>query len=678
MKRNDALKNRPMGLIKLVCVLLLAGLLCGTVQAAGLLKPVNGSASDVFIKSHAVDVTINNGFARTEVDQVFGNKSSRDLEAVYSFPLPEQASLSELSLWINGKEVIGEVLEKQRARQIYQQETRKRVDPALAEKNGYTSFEVTVFPVIANGDTRVRLVYYQPIKIESNVGRYVYPLSQGGQDEEAQSFWSVDERVHESFSFHLTLKSAFPVKEVRLPGLEDAASVSQEEIQTDGQSAGTRIEADLQSEGDQAINRDIIFYYRLADDVPARVELVPYRAKDSATGTFMVVMTPAADLKEHIEGCDWVFIVDKSGSMRGQNFAMVLDGLDEILQQMSENDRYRIVTFNNDADDVTKGYLQATEENIGRTLEQLNRIKPGGGTELYRGLMEGYKGLDQNRTTAVVLITDGITELTPNQHGDFLRILEEFDVRLFTFVLGNSGNKPLMERLANDSGGFAMNVSASDDIIGRILQAKTRILHECMYQVQMDVQGVPVREITPFEIGNLYHGQQLILFGQYDKPGTADLTLKGTISGQEKVWTCRADLPEFDTDNPELERLWALSRIEDVMQEVRDEGENDTLRNEIIDLGTQYSLVTDYTSMLVLEEDRFKQFGIDRLNRDRVARERQAQQQRNTQPVKNYRVDQNQDTFDNRSAPGFGGGSGPVGPLFIGLSMWLAGRKKRK
>ncbi len=85
---------------------------------AGLLKPVNGSQDAVFMKSHHVQVTLNNGFARTEVDQVFGNTSDQDLEATYSFPLPKQASLSELSLWINGQEVLGEVLEKQQARQV--------------------------------------------------------------------------------------------------------------------------------------------------------------------------------------------------------------------------------------------------------------------------------------------------------------------------------------------------------------------------------------------------------------------------------------------------------------------------------------------------------------------------------------------------------------------------------
>jgi Ca-activated chloride channel family protein len=664
-------------------------LLAGVSQAAGLLKPTNGTVSDVFIKSHDVRVTINNGFAKTEVDQIFGNKSSRDLEAVYSFPIPKQASLSELSLWINGKEVMGEVLERQRARQIFEQETRKRVDPALAEKNGYESFDITVFPVIANGDTRVRLVYYQPIEIESNVGRYVYPLAHGSSDDQDNAFWSVDEGVQEAFSFELELKSAFPVEDVRVPGLETVSVITEASLNVadvDGkETARTGYTVQIQPEGTQSLNRDIVFYYKLSDDIPARIELVPYRKDGRSKGTFMVVVTPAADLKEHTDGADWVFIVDKSGSMRGRNFNLVIDSLNQTLDMLGEKDRYRIVTFNNEAQDVTNGYLDVNGENIQQSIQQLQSLKPGGGTELYRGIRQAYKGLDKSRTTAVLLITDGITELSQSQHSDFLTLLEEYDVRLFTFVIGNSGNQPLMERVAKDSGGFAMNISTADDVTGRILQAKNRIIHEAMYNVEMNLQGKGIDGLTPQQIGNLYHGQQLVMFGQYAEPERVVFELKGRINGEAKSWTCIAELPEVDTDNPELERLWALSQIDDVMQEIRDEGESETLRQRVIELGTGYSLVTDYTSMLVLEEHRFKDFGIDRTNRDRVAAERAAQEQRASQPVKNYRVDQNQpaesqkkNTFEDRRSPGFGNGSGPVGPLFVGLAAWLGRRKRNR
>ncbi|MBW8015557.1 MAG: VWA domain-containing protein [Planctomycetes bacterium] len=649
--------------------------------AAGILKPVNGNPSDVFLKSHKVSVTINNGFARTEVDQVFGNKNARDLEAVYSFPIPENASLSELSLWIDGKEVIGEVLERKQARQIYRQETSKRIDPALAEKNGSKTFDITVFPVIAGGDTRMRFVYYQPIKIDLNIGRYVYPLAGGGSDAEQSAFWSIDEEVKGQFSFDLTLKSAFPVKDVRMPGFQDAATI---ENITKGQGGQTSVfRASLNSEQAVTLNKDIIFYYRLDETAPARVELVPYRRDKSSKGTFMVVVTPAADLKKIEGGSDWVFVLDSSGSMRGTRLNTLIDGVSKSINKLTGDDRFRVIAFSSTARDITKGYVQATPENIEKALKKVRSIKGGGGTELYAGLITACKGIDKKRPTGVIIVTDGVTEIESGKYTKFLSMLEEYDVRLFSFVIGNGGDRKLMERLAKDSGGFAMSISDSDDITGRILQAQNHLVYDNMKNVTLKIKGEKVSELTPQVIGSLFYGQQLVMFGQYDKPGEVEVEMKAWVSGKEKTYSCFADLPKVDTDNPELERLWALSSIEDVMDVIRDEGETDVFRREVIKLGIDYSLVTDYTSMLVITEQSFKRRNIERKNRDRVTNERKAQQQRQSQPVKSYRVDNskrnqdaNKNTFKKRRSPGFGTGSGPVGPLFIGLVIWLKKRKK--
>lgn len=682
-QRNTRSYDSVTYLIAAVLVFFLA--FGGESKGAGLLKPTNGNATDVFIKSHHVTVTINNGFAKTEVDQVFGNNSDVDLEAVYTFPVPKQASLSEVSLWIDGKEIIGEVVEKKQARQLYEDQVAKGNDTAIAEKNDYMTFDVAVYPVRAGGQTRIRLVYYQPIEIDSNVGRYQYPLAEGGVDDQRIAFWSVDDQVHEAFSFDLTLKSAFPVKDVRLPGYMDKAIVEQAGQAEEEQLGQTDIyHVRLESAEGDALTRDIVVYYRLADDVPARVEVIPYRESKNADGTFMVIITPAADLQPVKEGVDWVFVLDKSGSMNGGKIATLADGVSRVIGQMSPNDRFRIITFNNGAQDFSGGYQNATPANVQSILAKIKTLNADGGTNLFAGISMAYNRLDDDRTTNILLVTDGVANVGPTQHSDFLNLLRKYDIRLFTFVIGNSANQPLMERLAKDSNGFAMNISQSDDIVGRIMQIKNKVLYESLHDVELKFHGERVKDLTPVKPGSLYQGQQLVMFGRYAGSGPVKVELKAKISGQEKSWDCEADFPEVDTDNPEIERLWALSMIDETMQEIREKGETDSLRKTIMDLGTEYSLVTDYTSMIVLSDEQMEEAGIQRRNANRVNRERTAQQQRQNQPVKNYRVDQNKQNssgnngaFDGRKSPGFGSGSGPVGPLFVGLAAWL-GRKKRK
>lgn len=690
----------------LTAVILATGLAASSGQAAGLLKPLSGNRDSVHMKSHRVDVTINNGFARTQVDQVFSNSGSEDLEAIYSFPIPKQASLSELSLWIDGREVIGEVLEKGKAKKVYDDQKAKGNDTALAEKNDFKTFEVKVYPVKANNDTRIRLVYYQPLDIDLNVGRYVYPLEEGGVDEERIAFWAVDSTVKESFVFNLQLKSAFPVKDIRIPTYDNQAVITK--TNSDGQNEIYSVKLDLNkvhtpqytaqdtdlptgSQSQQAtytvkldlkedvtLSKDIICYYRLEDTVPARLELIPYKKDPHEDGTFMVVVTPGASLKKIQDGTDWTFVLDISGSMNGEKIRSLVDGVTKVIGSMSYQDRFRIVTFNDTAHEFTGGYITATAENIQNALAQVKAIQASGSTALYSGLTTAYKGLDSDRTTGIVLVTDGVANVGPSEHSTIMGLLKENDYRLFTFVIGNSANQPLLDALATNSGGFAMNISSSDDIVGRIIQAKAKVLHECLYDAKLSFHGESVKELTPSGVKNLYMGQQLVLFGKYSHPGEVDVELTGRIGNETRRWICKAELPKTDTTNPEIERLWALSSIEEIMEKIRMNGKSNSLIKQIMDLGTEYSLVTDYTSMVVVNETDMEGLGIDRNNTDRVQREREAQAKKENQPAQNYRA-------DNRSSSGgmFNGssshsvGSGPVGPLFLMAAFWIR-RKKSK
>ena len=100
------------------------GLLLGTglATASGTLTPIGAPQSPIQIRDHHVDIVINNGFARTEVTQTFFNPNAKDLEALYAFPVPKSASLSEMTIWAGEKEIHGEVLPKQQAQQVYEEE----------------------------------------------------------------------------------------------------------------------------------------------------------------------------------------------------------------------------------------------------------------------------------------------------------------------------------------------------------------------------------------------------------------------------------------------------------------------------------------------------------------------------------------------------------------------------
>jgi len=649
---------------------LLIGLLAaGRAGAAGTLTPVGSPDAPIQIREHHADIIINNGFARTEVTQTFFNPNPVDLEGIYAFPVPRSASLSEVTLYIGEIEINGEVIEKEEAERIYQEERDRGNDSGLASKNGYQTYEFRVSPMRAQAETRLRFVYYQPLEIDTGVGRYLYPLEEGGTDEIARSFWVPNTQVEGFLSVNLELKSAWPIADLRVPGFEGQAQISQ---------LGDRhYQVKMERQGAK-LDRDFVFYYRLEDGLPGRVEVIPYRADPAKPGTFMMVVTPGLDLGAITGGADYVFVLDVSGSMAGK-IQTLAHGVSKALGELDDSDRFRIVTFNERDRELTRGWTPATPENVARSIREVEALRSSGSTNLYAGMTRALKDLDADRATSVVLVTDAVTNTGVVDPAEFHQLMKKYDVRLFGFLLGNSGNWPLLRLIADASGGFYAQLSNADDVVGQILLAKSKITHQALHDAELQIRGVETFETTGRMVGKIYRGQQLVLFGRYGGAGRATLTLDARLTGEDKTYTTSFEFPELDTDNPELERLWALSRIEEI-EGLADTGLLDweESRDALRDLGVGYQLVTDETSMLVLSDAAFDRHGIQRRNQQRTAVEHQAQAQRRGQPVRNRRVDEQKPMFQ-VPTPSVGGGAiDPLtGSIALGLgALALAGRRR--
>ncbi|MCV6604405.1 MAG: VIT domain-containing protein, partial [Porticoccaceae bacterium] len=175
------------------------------VLAAGLMTPKSSNLPTLEIKQHHVNVVIEDGYAITSVEQVFYNPNSEELEAIYSFPVPEKASVGEFTYWIDGQPVTGEVLEKKQARELYEREKSRGRETAITEQDEYRTFDSSVYPVRGNQEVKIRLVYIQPVHVDHSIGRYLYPLEEGGVDEQKLAFWNYNDEVSEAFSFNLKL-----------------------------------------------------------------------------------------------------------------------------------------------------------------------------------------------------------------------------------------------------------------------------------------------------------------------------------------------------------------------------------------------------------------------------------------------------------------------------------------
>lgn len=623
-------------------------------HAAGTLQPAAGTYAAMAIENHAVKVVINNGFAMTRVTQTFRNPNTDALEALYTFPLPQSATLSEVSVTTGESTIHGEVVPKEEAKKIYGAERDAGNDAALAEKDGYKHLSFSVSRVPAGGTALITFLYYQPLKIDTGVGRYIYPLEEGGTDDVAeQSFWQRNARVEQGFSFDLELKSAWPVADVRIPGFESDTKIDNP--------APNHYQVHVEKT-QATLDKDVVFYYRLQDNLPGRIELIPYRSDTGKPGTFMMVVTPGLDLQPLKQGADYIFVLDTSGSMNAK-IQTLANGVNQALGNLNADDRFRLVSFNDSAKSLFRGWRNATPGNVKEAIEKISRLRSSGGTNLYAGLKEGLRDLDDDRATSIILVTDGVTNQGVVSPKAFHTLMKKHDIRVFGFLMGNSANWPLMRTICDASGGFYDSVSNSDDILGKIMLARSKMAHECLHDAELKIKGGGISDVSNGMIGKVFRGQQLVFFGRYTQPGPAEVILKATLTGQDKVYSTTFDFPALDTENPELERLWAMDQVENIQQlAMAGMAPASEAETAVRDLGVTYQIVTDETSMLVLSDSTFKQYGIQRRNQKRIAVEQTARAARAQHPPQNRRVDNHKRAF-NLPSPSIGGGAGAIDPF---------------
>ena len=582
--------------------------LVGQARAAGLLVADGGFGGVLEIETHDVQVTINNGVAVTRVTQVFRNTENRQVEALYTFPVPRGASVANFSMWIDGKEMVGEVVEKQRAREIYNSYKQQRRDPGLLEQVDYKTFEMRIFPIAANARQQVQIIYYQELDVDHDSATYVYPLATvTGQP--------ADTRTTGGFTMDLRIRSAVPIVAVDSPSHPDAFAVVQH--------SDTFAQASLETaQGSLAV--DVVVHCRSARPATG-LDLITSRQKGE-DGFFLLTLTAGAELAEPEPGMDYVFLLDISGSM-GTDGKLIAskNALGAFVRSLDETDRFDVMTFNVGADALFNRLHPGTEAMKAEADAFLRSQRAKGGTVLAPALSAAYRYQDPDRTLNVIVLSDGLTEQRERQ-----TLLERIrtrpgNTRVFCIGVGNEVNRPLLEQMAEDAGGLAAFVSRGDDFErqagvpaqapapgGRRTGAAVRRHPGLRRDPRASAQ--PVSRFTGAPLWTL----------QRIGRGPRGPHRRGQRCGPQQDG--RAFLSGYRSHQSRDRAHVGFRRVDELLKQADRSGSRQQVAAEVVRLAEAFSIVTEYTSFLVLENDaEYQRWKIDRRNAVRTDRERGAQ-----------------------------------------------------
>jgi Ca-activated chloride channel family protein len=286
---------------------------------------------------------------------------------------------------------------------------------------------------------------------------------------------------------------------------------------------------------------------------------------------------------------------------------------------------------------------------------------------------------------------------------------------VFCIGVGNDANRPLLEQLAEDSGGLSAFISSGDNFERQARAFRQKLTRPFATDLKVEFGTLDVYDVEPAALPNLYFGAPVRIFGRYRGSGNADVKLRGSMNGVEFKETAQLDFPKTDITNPEINRMWASHRVSRLLKDADRQGSRTAAIPEIIRLGEDFSIVTEYTSFLVLENDaEYQRWKIARKNLESTGREREAQTARRTQldnirnkamaslgpqapeiapaikstptarpaansftpaPATQTPV---QSPSSGRHSWDFGGGSSPVGPFGVLTAAWLLRRKRKE
>jgi hypothetical protein len=562
------------------------------------------------LTEQTVNVTISGRIARTEIEQAFHNDSGQTLEGIYQFPLPSDASISDLQLLVGDTWMRGEMLEKQRAREIFRQIVDATVprDPALLQWEQGGVFKLNIFPIPGKGERRIKIAYTQVLPAVGQSLRYRYPM--GGSGATATEIGD--------FQFNVTVDDA---------GL-DAGSLA--EVSTPMAELQRR-----EGEGELQLSmreRDYQPSHELGIDIPlpseqSRVIAATHRDRDGQ-GYFMLTLRPELELTAERKPVHYAFVLDRSHGTTPELWTAAEGMTKAMLATLEPDDRFTILACDTACDRLDGGLRASSDTNTITDVDRfLDRQVLAGASDIGNMLERAGESLDGLGGAAtsgevehvVVYMGDGAPTsgaLTPDELGK-LALGELAQLRIQAVALGARSDLLVLDNLVRQSGGDLLRVDARDDLDSVARELRLRAQVPVARDLELELPS-GLTDVYPKSIPALRPGDTLTLVGKLHDGDPSmlrgDIRLHGRngAGAFEDRFQIMLDAEYSKAGqgavHAHLPRTWAAQEITHLTQT-----EGAAASERIVGLSREYNVLSRFTALLVLENDRmYREFNVAR------------------------------------------------------------------
>lgn len=349
----------------------------------------------------------------------------------------------------------------------------------------------------------------------------------------------------------------------------------------------------------------VLYYSFSASDFG--MSLLSYHPQKKDFGFFMMLISPKVNFKKsEIIKKDIIFILDTSGSMKGEKISQAKDALKYCINSLHENDRFNFITFSTESRLFKENLIDA-EQYRKDAIVYIKNIEAKGGTNINEALLTALKMKhEKDRPLSIVFLTDGLPTVGERDVGNIIKNVSQQNkdkIKIFTFGVGYDVNTYLLDKIANENQAVSDYIEPEENIEEKISSFYDKVSHPVLTDLKIDFGDVKLMDVFPKRLPDLFKGSQLTILGRYQKDEKSKITLTGNVSSEQKKFEYDAEFSASE-NNDFLSHLWATRKIGYLMDEIRLHGENDELKDEIISLSKKYGVMSPYTSFLIQEEEK--------------------------------------------------------------------------
>lgn len=589
-------------------------------EAPGALQVIDSSGkprAECPLKQTTVKAEISGFLSRVVVTQEFDNPFKEKIEAVYTFPLPQNAAVDDMTMLVGTRTVRGKILRREQAEAVYEAAKTGGQVASLLNQERPNIFTQSVANILPGEKVKITISYIETLKYEDGSYEFVFPMVVGprynpgtatGAPASGNGFSPDTTRVPDGSRI-----TPNPVPEGMRVGHDisldisldagvaiDAVSSKSHDIDLQQTSPGR---ANVRLKGGPVIpNKDFVLKYDVAGKSISDA-LLTHRSNQGGFFTF-ILQPPERVTVEDVTPKELVFVLDTSGSMHGFPIDKARETMKLALQSLYPSDTFNLITFAGDTSVLFPEPVPATAENLQKAQDFLDTRKGGGGTEMMKAIKASLDPSDsQGHIRIVCFMTDGYV-------GNDMEIISEIqkhpNARVFAFGIGSSVNRFLLEKMAENGRGEVEFVALTDDGSAAARRFHERVRNPLLTDISLEWNGVAVSDVYPQRIPDLFSAKPVVLTGRYTAAGRGVLRLRGKMSGREFVREIPVDFPESMVQHDVLPPLWARSRIDNLMSQdfagARQGTMKPELKETIINLGLEYRLMTQFTSFVAVEE----------------------------------------------------------------------------